>query len=166
MLLVGRAILAAVNNMGMTQKIQVVALADETITGVERFQEYGLETYPAKEAEVLLVFLGGNRDQGIAACVHDRRYRPTDLAEGEVVLYTREDGAAKEHRIHFKTGKKIDVVGAAVNVGASSGHKAVCLETLIEAFNLHTHPETGSTTSTPTTPLVAADHVSKETKVT
>ena len=55
-LLLGRAVLKAVENSESTQKIQVVALAEETITDIERFQEYGFETYPFAEAEVFIGF--------------------------------------------------------------------------------------------------------------
>jgi len=186
-LMVGRAVLAAVDNSGKTQKVQVVALYDETITGVERFQEYGLETRPKKDAEVLLVFIGGNREQGVAACVHDRRYRPKDLAEGEVALYTSEDGAGKEHRVHLKSGKGIDIVGADVQIkvtgnaliGAASGHKAACLETLVTAINniitalnshKHSAVQAGGGVSGPPvdsiTSLTPADHLTEEVKLT
>ncbi len=108
-LLLGRAILKTINNAEGTQKVQIVVLNNEIITDVERFQEYGLETYPFTEAEVCTVFLNGNRDHGIALCVHDRRYRPTDLVEGEVALYTDEDSS--DFRIHLKRGRIFDIKG-------------------------------------------------------
>lgn len=106
-LLLGRALLTAVNNAEGTQKIRIVALDNETITDAERFQEYGFETYPHTDAEVAMIFLNGNRDHGIAVCVHDRRYRPKDLVEGEICAYTDEDAIG--HRIHFKRGRIIFV---------------------------------------------------------
>ena len=108
-LLLGRAILKAVNNAEQTQKIQVIALSGEVITDMERFQEYGLETYPLAEAEVAAVFLNGNRDHGIALCVHDRRYRPTGLSAGEIMLYTDENSTG--FRIHFKRNRILDTKG-------------------------------------------------------
>ena len=110
-LLVGRAILTAIDNAGDTQKIQVTALDSETISDVERFQEYGLETYPFADAETVIAFLNGNRSNGIVLCIHDRQYRPKDLVEGEVVLYTDEDQSAGGHRIHLKRGQIIDEKG-------------------------------------------------------
>ena len=83
-LLIGRAILTAINNAEGTQKVQITGLDGETITDIERMQEYGLETYPDIGAEGLGAFINGNRDQGIVIVIHDRRYRPTDLAAGEV----------------------------------------------------------------------------------
>ena len=114
-LLLGRAILKAIDNSEGTQKIQVIALSGETITGMERFQEYGFETYPFTEAEVAAIFLNGNRSHGIALCVHDRRYRPKDLVEGEVAVYTDEDVTTpfrmqmKRNRIHFRRSDKEDI---------------------------------------------------------
>lgn len=114
-LLLGRAILEAVKNTELTQKIQVTALSGEVITDMERFQEYGFETYPLEGAEVIAVFLNGNRDHGIAVCVHDRRYRPQDLVEGEVIVYTDEDKILpfriqmKRGRIHFRRSNEENI---------------------------------------------------------
>ena len=190
MLMVGRSVLAAVDNSEQTQKVQVVAMYDETITGIERFQEYGFETRPAKDAEVLVVFINGNRDQGIAACVHDRRHRPQDLAEGDVAVYTSEDGGAGAHRIHLKkSGKETDIIAdkitgkaTEVKLGAASGHKALCIEDLVDAinnfigtYNTHTHsvtvpatPFTGPTAApgTTETPLTKANYITQETEAT
>jgi len=174
-LLIGRSILAAINNSGGTQKVQVVALYDETISGIERFQEYGLETYPKKDAEILVAFINGNRDQGIALCAHDRRYRPRDLSEGDVAMYTDADGGG-DHRIHLCSGKKINIVGEAIKIGAKAGHKALCIEDLIDTindlitvYNSHTHTETGGVTLVPNqlqSPLIKADHITQETEAT
>lgn len=100
-LMLGRAVLKAVNNSDLTQKVQVVALKDETLTDVEHFQNYGFEHFPEAGAEVYLCFLNGNRDQGQALLVHDRRYRPSDLSEGDVCVYSKTD-ATTGHRIHLK----------------------------------------------------------------
>jgi len=107
-LLLGRAVLKAIDNSGNAQKIQVLGLDTETISEIERFQEYGFEGYPWEEAEGFIGFLNGNRDAGITICVHDERYRPQDLVQGEVCIYTDEDTAApfriqmKRGRIHFR----------------------------------------------------------------
>lgn len=115
-LFAGRAILTAINNSESTQKIQIIGLSGETITDIERFQEYGLETYPKANAEALTLFLNGNRDHGITICVHDRRYRPDDLSEGEAALYTHEDQNTHNHRIHLKAGQIIDALGLIINI--------------------------------------------------
>jgi len=86
-LLLGRAILTAIKNTEGTMMIQVTGLKGETITDVEKLSEYGFESRPRVGAETLVMFLNGNRDQGIALNIHDRRYRPKDLADGDVVMY-------------------------------------------------------------------------------
>ena len=103
-LLVGRCILKAINDAEGNQKIQVTGLKNETISDIERFQEYGLTTFPKNDAEVFIIFQNGNRDQGIAICVNDRVYRPKTLSEGEVMLY---DHAGTQ--IYLKTGNKVEI---------------------------------------------------------
>lgn len=88
-LLIGRAILTAVNNDSTTvQKLRLTLLSGEVASDVERLQEYGLETYPlSASSEALVLFLNGNRNHGVAITVHDRSNRPSDLSSGDVKLY-------------------------------------------------------------------------------
>ncbi len=109
-LLLGRAVLELIEKSDEgTQRIQATALANETISNIERFQEYGFETYPVAGAEVFINFLNGNRDHGIALCVHDSRYRPTYLEEGDVCLYTFRDKTVT-HRILMKPDGTTQIV--------------------------------------------------------
>lgn len=119
-LTLARAVLKAVNNSEDTQKLQILALANETITDLERFQEYGFETYPFKEAEAFVGFLNGNRQLGVVLVTHDRRHRPKDLAEGEVAVYTDEDNLTNRHRIHFKRGQEIETLAKILNIIAAT----------------------------------------------
>lgn len=102
--IIGRAVLQAVYDADGRQRVKIGVLKDETLDKVERFQEYGLATRPKEGAEALVVFLGGNRDHGIVACIDDRRYRLKPLEEGEVALYTDEGDY-----IHFKRNNKIEI---------------------------------------------------------
>ena len=115
-LLVGRAILAAVNDAEMTQKLKLSLLSDEVATDVERFEEYGFSTYPLEGAEAVAAFLNGNRDHGIVLCVHDRRHRPQDMEEGEVKLYTHE-GA----HLWLKQDRNLELSGNDMLVQLSGG---------------------------------------------
>ena len=108
-LALGRGIVTAINNAEGTQKVQITALSRETITDIERFQEYGFETYPFANAEAFGAFLNGNRDHGIILCIHDRRYRPKDLVEGEVCMYTDED--SNDFRFHLKRDRIAELKG-------------------------------------------------------
>lgn len=104
-LLVGRAIVTAVDNSGVLQKIQVAGFDGETITDIERLQPYGLETYPVIASdESVILFVNGNRnaDKGISIVVANRKYRPTDLAEGDVCIYSKDSNLDNQNRITLK----------------------------------------------------------------
>jgi phage baseplate assembly protein V len=118
-LLLGRAVLKAINNSEKTQKIQVLALSGEVITDIEHFQSYGFEHYPWEEAESFIGFLNGNRDHGIALIVHDGRYRPLDLSQGEVCIYTDED-KTNPFRITMKRGRIAEIKCRDFNVIATN----------------------------------------------
>lgn len=123
-LLLGRGILKLIVNSEMTQKVQITALDGETISNMERFQEYGFETYPKTDSETLTVFLNGNRDHGITICVHDRRYRPTDLTEVDVRVYDWRGNkiTLKSTGIHLQclNGNTIDMIASEVKVNGTN----------------------------------------------
>ena len=130
-LVIGRAILTAIDNSEGTQKVQVTGLDGETITGIERFQEYGFESYPKKDAEVVIGFINGNRDQGIALKVHDRTYRPTDLVEGEARVYNFDGNT----RVSVKEGLIEITAGGTLEKSALGETLKSTLESLIDAIN-------------------------------
>jgi phage baseplate assembly protein V len=96
-LLIGRGVLTAINNSGKTQKIQVKALHNETITDIDRVQPWGLETYPSIDgnSEVVIVFPNGNRDKGIAIAIGNREDRPKTLNPGETTIYDKNGNEIK-----------------------------------------------------------------------
>lgn len=107
-LLIGRAILTAVNNSEKTQKIQVTGLKGENITDIERLQNYGFESYPVVgSSEAAILFINGNRSQGLALVVHDREYRPTDLKSGDVCVYDYRSNSI----VFDKNGIKLETFG-------------------------------------------------------
>ncbi len=109
MLMVGRAVLTLVDDDPRLQVVQLSALRSETIDRAERFQEYGFSSHPEPGAEAVVVCPGGVRQHPIVIAVDDRRYRPTGLLEGEVVLYTNENTAAVPCRIALKRGPRIEL---------------------------------------------------------
>ena len=127
-LLIGRAILKAVNNTGNIQKLKMVGLYNENMSDVDRVQDYGIETYPkvTKNTEVIIIFPNGNRDAGIALKVGDRTYRPSGMAVGDVYLYD-----------YRGTEIKIDSVGITLKSGDASGWKPNVLTT--DPFSGVTH---------------------------
>jgi len=104
-------ILKILDNSGYTQLIQATFLSGEVISDLRRLQEYGFASFPYSDTEVLSIFANGNRDQGIAFCIHDRDKRPIDLVEGEVAVYGPDDINSNQ-RIHFKANGSTVIDGS------------------------------------------------------
>ena len=90
-LLIGRALLTAVDNDTKLMHITMTALKGETITDADRVQDYGFESYPLERAQPVFLAVGGNREHAIAIVVPDRRYRPHYTSAGDAVVYTYKD---------------------------------------------------------------------------
>lgn len=117
MLMIARGVLKVTNDKGGLQASQITLLEDETRGGVERFQNYGFTSHPQAGADVLAVFLGGNRDHGIILCIDDRRYRMKALKGGEVAVYTDEGDY-----IYLKRDRNIEVKSLHVVVNADEDY--------------------------------------------
>src|SRR5690606_20381740 len=107
--ILARGFVTLVNDNLKTQGLQISLMHGEPAEAVEHFQPYGLTYKPHLGAEVLAVFVGGDRGHGIALAVGDKRYRIRPLEEGEVAIYTDEDGNEGKHRIHLKRGRVISM---------------------------------------------------------
>lgn len=146
-LLISRGVVDLVNDSLKCQGLQVSLLADE-VRDAERFEDYGMTSHPESGAEVLFLSVGGNRSHGIVARVLDRRYRPLNMDEGDVCLYTRNG-----ERVY------LDDSGDIVNLGAKSAADFVALAqkvldeltSISSAISGHTH-----SVSVPATPFTGA----------
>ena len=107
-LMIGRAVLTVVDDSTGLQTVQVEALRGEVIDGAERFQMYGITSYPLKGADALVLSVGGMRQHSLIL-IDDRRHRVKGLAEGEVCIYTDEDESGNMHRILMKRGREIEM---------------------------------------------------------
>jgi phage baseplate assembly protein V len=95
---------------GDLQQLQITALADEVLSGIEYVEPYGFTSAPEAGAEVVALFMGGNRDHGVILSAGDRRYRLKGLASGDVALYHK-DGT----KIVLKGSGKIQIHNPAGN---------------------------------------------------
>lgn len=86
-MMVGRAVLAAVDDDATLQTVQIEMLDEETQDGVEHFQPYGFAAHPHPDAEGIAVAVGGLRGHAVVLAIADRRYRLKGLRAGEVGLY-------------------------------------------------------------------------------
>ena len=72
-MMVGRAVLAAVNDDATLQTLQIELASDEAQDGVEHFQPYGLAYKPQVGAEAIAMAVGGLRSHAVVLTVTDRR---------------------------------------------------------------------------------------------
>lgn len=87
--LVSRAVLKSADDSKKLQLVQLDMLAFETRDDVERPQNYGFTSKPVDGAEAFVICVGGRRDHGLAIVVEDRRYRISNLNDGEVAVYDK-----------------------------------------------------------------------------
>ncbi len=115
-LMVARAVVTAIADAGKIQSAQVKLLDGEVRDGVEILQQYGFTSIPLGKPEGLYFSVGGDRDHGVMLNVADRQFRLANIAQGEVAIYTDEDEAGNEHRIHFKRGREIHLMAGTTRI--------------------------------------------------
>ena len=119
LLMIGRAVLALVDDEAKLQRVQVQGLAEEVLDGVERFQQYGVTSHPHPDAECVVLAVGGIRQHPIIIAIDDRRHRVTGLARGEVCLYTDEDEAGNRFRILLGRGRNLTIEAGSSSIVVS-----------------------------------------------
>ena len=96
-----RGTVNASDDSPMMQTVDARLMHNELLTGIERFQPYGMSSVPrppdsgGKAAEVIVGFLHGNRGHPIVLGVDDRRYRPKNWMPGDVGNYHYSGATAK-----------------------------------------------------------------------
>lgn len=139
-LMIGRGIISTWNNSGGTALVQIKGLNGETITGIEFLSAYGFEARPSA-GQVAVIYINGNRDQGIVVAAHDRDSRPK-IEDDESQMYSKFGGYVKCN----KDGN-VEIQGAADFAVAYTDLKAAFdqlksdFNTFVTTkYNLHTHP--------------------------
>jgi phage gp45-like len=153
--LAARGVVRLSDDQQRAQELQVSALAGEVLSKVERFGEFGFVSRPPAGTEVLLISLGGDRGHTIAVATENRDVRPQGLAEGEAGIYAAAGGSVVA-RITLRADGTVEITAPSVTI---SGDLVVqgdvsdsvgSLQEFRDAYNAHTHGETGGTTSPPT----------------
>lgn len=115
-LMVRRALIDIVTDKNPVQAMQLNMFEGEVRHGVERMQEYGYSSVPPKGGQALVVFEDGECAHGVVVATDDRRYRPVNLKDGDLMLYTEankaEGGGDTEHHIYFDKEKRAIVIRA------------------------------------------------------
>ena len=170
LLMVGRGVLKAVADDAAVQVCQAALLDGELKSGIERAQNYGLTSVPPVGSVATLLFVGGDRSNGIVISAESRKFRLKGLQAGEVALYTDEGDEIRlkrGHEIAVKTSKfvinaaEIDLNGAvkvaqtldvAGNITGKGevADKTGNLTAIRSTYNGHTHTgNAGAPTSPP-----------------
>ena len=93
MALLGRGQITLVDDTGLAQVVQVdtgpVGTKGTLGLGTKRLRiaEYGLACNPPIGADAVLVFLNGDRTQGVVIATNHKASRPLNLLEGETMLF-------------------------------------------------------------------------------
>lgn len=77
--------LSSVKESTGIQTVQVT-INGEVHDGVERLQNFGFTSYPKKDAQLVVSFIGGNRERPVVTVIDDGNYR-IKLVEGEAAIY-------------------------------------------------------------------------------
>lgn len=153
-LMVARGVIKLVDDSKKLQSVQVAMRADELRDDAEHFQHYGYSSVPQAGSEAIVLLVGGNSDHPVVISIDDRRYRPKDLSEGEVCLYTLANGK----RVLCKADGKIEIGTSPTQFAALANLVKSELDSFksdLDAFKswnvAHQHVETGATTNAPST---------------
>jgi phage baseplate assembly protein V len=86
LLLVGRGRIRVVDDTQAVQRVQVQLGADEIKDGAPRLSEYGFQSNPPPGADAVVVFLAGERTNGVVVATGHQQYRMKLLKSGEVAI--------------------------------------------------------------------------------
>ncbi|MBB2981741.1 phage baseplate assembly protein V [Paraburkholderia tropica] len=111
--LIGRARINLIDDTGPVQMAQVTVNDLETIDKVPVVQAFGFGSNPPNGSDVALVFVGGDRSNGVVVATNSQKYRVRNLAPGESVIYTQ-DG--KQIYLTASGGIKVAANGQPVEV--------------------------------------------------
>nr|DAN91188.1 MAG TPA: baseplate assembly protein V [Caudoviricetes sp.] len=102
LLMIGRGVLKAVSDNANAQLCQVSLLDGELKSNVERVQNYGMTSVPPAGSLATVLFVGGDRSNGVIIAAENRKIRIKGLKAGEVAIYTDEGD-----EIYLKRGNEI-----------------------------------------------------------
>lgn len=86
-LALGRGRLTQTDDSGSVQTLQAQMDWGETRDGTPRLAEFGFTSRPPANSDVVLVFIAGDRSNGVAIATGHQASRPTGLQEGETMVY-------------------------------------------------------------------------------
>lgn len=172
--MIGRARITTTNDIGNVQFVQVQVNDLETIDNLPRVAEFGITSVAPNGSDVVMVNLGGGRNNAVVIATGHQASRPKGLKPGETMLYSQDgksvyltasggiviDAKGQDVAvnnggtvtIHAQTKVVIDTpvlecTGDIVDNTATNSHSMAQMRAI---FNSHTHPvanvQTGGST--------------------
>ncbi len=111
--IIGRARVNLVKDSGAVQMAQLTVNDLETIDNIPVVHDFGFSSNPPAGSDVAMVFVGGDRSNGVIVASNHQKYRVRNLAPGESVIYTQ-DG--KQIYLTASGGIKVAANGQPVEV--------------------------------------------------
>lgn len=87
LMVVGRGRITTGSDTGMVQMQQVQIGATETRDNTPRVAEYGFTSMPLPGCHAVVIFVGGDRSNGVIVATNDQAHRMKNLKPGEVAIY-------------------------------------------------------------------------------
>lgn len=127
---IGRARVTTTNDSGNVQFVQVQVNDLETIDNLPRVAEFGLTSVAPDGSDVVMVNLGGGRNNAVVVATGHQESRPKGLKAGETMLYSQNGKyvylTASGGISVFANGEPVNVAGAStVTINASEKIRAV-----------------------------------------
>jgi len=127
-------------------RLQLHGYQGEVLDRVALMTPFGVASRPPLGSRVVTVAIGADRSQLVALAAAHAADAPPEIAEGELAIHAR-GGAV----VHLRLDGSVHVTGPVTVTGPITATGDVSdmrgsLDLLRTAFNLHTHPETGSVT--------------------
>lgn len=112
LLTIGRGRIQSVDDSGTAQIAQVVLGPLETQSKLKRLAEFGFTSRPPKGSDAIVLFVGGDRGNGVIIATGNQQYRLKNLGDGEVALYN-------------STGRYVKLGGSEIVVEAGGGQVTI-----------------------------------------
>ncbi len=116
LLMIGRGRVMTGNDSGNVQMLQVQLGEDEIRDNAPRIAEYGFASMPTSGSDAVMIFVGGDRSNGVVIATGNQAERLRNLQPGEAAIY---DGLGKYVWL-TQTGIVVEAKGQPVTVNDAS----------------------------------------------
>lgn len=119
--LVGRCLIAAVDDSKAIQIVQLSGVGGRVLGGVERIQNFGFSSVPPADAEAVVLCVGGSTESPIVIVCDSGKNRKKNLTAGDSCQYDAhgEYVVLSENKIEIYSKKEVAIIGSQIDIGGS-----------------------------------------------